>query len=57
MPKKTQDEAVPVCFRITKKALLERARDALPYRASLSSLIDRGIDLLVADMKARGEWK
>lgn len=48
---------IAMTFRVGKARAkaLRQAAQALPYRTSQSALIDRAIDLLIADMKAKGE--
>lgn len=53
------ETTIAMTFRVGKARAkaLRQAAQALPYRTSQSALIDRAIDLLIADMKAKGEVK
>lgn len=47
--------SMSVRMRESRVKALHDAKDAMPYRVSLSALVERAIDLLVADLKAKGE--
>lgn len=57
MPKR--ESTIAMTFRIgrSRADALRRAMHKLSYVTSQSALMDRAIDLLIADMKARGEIK
>lgn len=56
---KRESNTIAMTFRVgeSRANALRRAIERLPYHTSQSALIDRAIDLLIADMRAKGEMK
>lgn len=57
MPRR--EATIAMTFRVgeSRADALRTAIELLPYHTSQSALIDRAIDLLIADMRKKGEIK